>query len=113
MVDYKDMGARIRKRRREMKLTQEKLAEQVNLSTSYMGHIERGTRTASLETMMELCHVLQVTPNALLKGSLDIINLGGEEPLSKKQRQSINALLRLAQEAVLLEEEEEDEEDVD
>lgn len=102
MVDYKDLGARIRKRRRELKLTQEKLAEMVNLSTSYLGHVERGTRTASLETLVELCHALQVSPNTLLQGSLNIGGFSGEAPISKVQRESINALLRLAQEAAAL-----------
>ena len=42
--DYGAMGARIRACRRELKLTQEKLAERVGISNSFVGHIERGEK---------------------------------------------------------------------
>ena len=47
-------------------LTQAKLAEQVGISASFLGHIERGSRVASLDTLVQLCHALHVTPNELL-----------------------------------------------
>jgi len=35
------------------------------LSTSYYGHLERGTRKASIETLLALAHVLETTPDKL------------------------------------------------
>lgn len=65
-MNYREMGRRIRCFRLERELTQEELAGMAGISPSFMGHIERGTRTASLETVMALCEALQVTPNDLL-----------------------------------------------
>ena len=65
-MDYIALGRRIRHYRKHRGLTQERLAELAEISPSFMGHIERGSRKASLETIVRLCHVLQVTPNDLL-----------------------------------------------
>lgn len=65
-MDYIAFGQRIRRFRKQKRLTQEALAEQVGISASFMGHIERGSRIASIDTLMQLCHVLGVTPNDLL-----------------------------------------------
>ena len=54
MVDYKDLGRRVRALRRAAHLTQEELAEQVGISASFMGHVERGSRVASLDTLVAL-----------------------------------------------------------
>lgn len=69
-MDYTMLGRRIRRYRIEKHLTQEQLAEMADVSASFLGHIERGTRVASLETLMKLCAVLQVTPNDLLGDDL-------------------------------------------
>ena len=69
-MDYIMLGRRIRRYRIEKHLTQEQLAEMADVSASFLGHIERGTRVASLETLMKLCAVLQVTPNDLLGDDL-------------------------------------------
>ncbi|MBQ8554717.1 MAG: helix-turn-helix transcriptional regulator [Clostridia bacterium] len=70
-MDYKGLGSRIRAVRRKLSLTQEELAEQVGISTSFMGHIERGTRVASLDTLMDICTALSVTPEYLLYPSTE------------------------------------------
>ena len=64
-MDYQYMGRQIRKRRRELGQTQEWLAEQSEVSTSFIGHIERGSRKASLETLMKISLALQCTLDAL------------------------------------------------
>lgn len=69
-MDYIMLGRRIRRYRIEKHLTQEQLAEMADVSASFLGHIERGTRVASLETLMKLCAVLEVTPNDLLGDDL-------------------------------------------
>jgi len=51
-MDYIDLGRRVKDLRRKQNLTQEALAEKLNMSASFLGHIERGTRIASLETLV-------------------------------------------------------------
>jgi len=65
-MDYILMGQRIRHFRVTRKLTQEQLAEAADISASFMGHIERGNRISSIETLVKLCAALEVTPNDLL-----------------------------------------------
>lgn len=69
--DYASLGRRIRKVRKEKNLTQEKLAEACNLSTAHIGHIERGTRALSIESLIIISQVLNVSTDYLL---LDVSN---------------------------------------
>ena len=46
-------------------LTQEKLAELAGISPSFVGHIERGEKKASLETMVHIAAVLNTTTDYL------------------------------------------------
>lgn len=71
-MNYFAMGERIRFFRRKKHLTQEQLAELTDMSASFLGHIERGTRVASIDSLMKLCCVLEVTPNDLLSVELAI-----------------------------------------
>lgn len=66
MIDYAAIGQRIRALRRTVKLTQEELAQQAGISASFLGHIERGSRVLSVETLLALCNALSATPNELL-----------------------------------------------
>ena len=69
-MDYVDMGKRVRKQRPLIGLTQQELAERIGVSTSFVGHVERGTRKASLETLVALSNALGVGVDYLLAGSL-------------------------------------------
>ena len=100
MVDYKDLGAQIRARRRIMGLTQEELAEQVGISASFLGHIERGSRVASLETVVALCNVLHVSPQTLLQGSLNDLDDHLPDALGPEERSRLRHFFRLAQDTL-------------
>jgi transcriptional regulator with XRE-family HTH domain len=65
-VDYSLLGKRIREERLRLNLTQEKLAEDVNISTAYLGQIERGERSVTLEKLIPLANRLGVTIDFLL-----------------------------------------------
>ena len=65
-LDYKMVGKRIQKRRKKCRLTQEQLAELTNRSPAFIGHIERGTRKMSLETLCELSLALKCPTDELL-----------------------------------------------
>ncbi|WP_411679600.1 helix-turn-helix domain-containing protein [Clostridium thailandense] len=71
-MDYKSLGKRIREERLKLKLTQEQLAESIDISNSYMGQIERGERSLTLETLIKLANRLSVTVDYLLQ---EYINL--------------------------------------
>lgn len=68
-MDYRLLGARVQRARRINGLTQGRLAEMAGISLSFMGHIERGTRKASVETLVALARALGVSTDALLLGA--------------------------------------------
>lgn len=66
--DYAAMGRRVRERRCDRQMTQEKLAERTGISTSFVGHIERGEKKPSIETIVTLSNVLDNSLDYLLTG---------------------------------------------
>lgn len=75
-MDYRFLGERIREERTKLGLTQEKLAESTGISDSYMGQIERGERSLSLDTLVNLTNRLGVTVNYLLSDSVKVTDEG-------------------------------------
>lgn len=65
-MDYVLLGKRVRIRRNILDITQASLAETIGVSTSFIGHIERGTRKLSVETLYDLCKALDTTADFLL-----------------------------------------------
>ncbi len=49
-MDYKRLGERIREERKRINLTQAALAEAIDISDTYIGAIERGERSPTLDT---------------------------------------------------------------
>lgn len=70
-MDYKALGRRIREERLKRNLTQEQLAEAIEISNSYMGQIERGERSLTIDTLIRLTNVLRVTVDYLLQEYVD------------------------------------------
>ena len=76
-----------------LQITQEKLSERAGISLSFLGHIERGTRKASLDTVVKLCNALKVSPSILLQDSLDNDLLGDRnQSLSEDQRKLLREI---------------------
>lgn len=69
-MDYKKLGARIREERLRLNLTQAQLAEAVDISDTYMGAIERGERSLTLDTLVRLVNRLGVTVDYMLAESV-------------------------------------------
>ena len=63
-----DMGKRISKRRRELKLTQEQLAEEINLSLQSISCIELGKKAIRPDNLVKLCKTLNVSADYILMG---------------------------------------------
>ena len=53
--------------RKKLKLSQEKLAELSDLSTNYIGDIERDGRKVTIDTIEKVARGLGVDPSVLLK----------------------------------------------
>ena len=68
VVDYRAIGKRIRALRKQKKWTQSKLAQQCGCSISFLGHIERNTRIPSLETVVKIAALLDVSIHELVYG---------------------------------------------
>lgn len=69
-MDYKRLGERIREERKRLNLTQAQLAEAIDISDTYMGAIERGERSLTLDTLVRLVNRLGVTVDYMLSDSV-------------------------------------------
>lgn len=67
-LDYHVIGFRVRSLRLQHSYTQENLAESIDVSTSFIGHIERGEKKCSLETMSRIAIRLGSTLDYLVFG---------------------------------------------
>ena len=65
-MDYEKLGKRIREERQRLNLTQAQLAESIDISDTYMGAIERGERSLTLDTLVRLVNRLGVTVDYML-----------------------------------------------
>lgn len=99
-MDYKRLGERIREERRHLNLTQAQLAEDIDISDTYMGAIERGERSLTLDTLVRLVNRLGVTIDYMMAESVTdtdshIIDqfkqIIDHQPLERKQM-AINVL---------------------
>lgn len=62
------LGKRIREERIRCHLTQEQLAELTDVSTTYIGFVERGKRSITLEKLIDISSCLHVSIDELLQG---------------------------------------------
>ena len=97
-MPYKDFGRRVKQQRKLAQLTQEKLAEKAGISFAFVGHIERGTRKCSVDTLVKLANALGVSPNTLLQDSLNDDLLGGDARISEKDKRLVRELYQRIQE---------------
>lgn len=61
------MAVNLRRRRHDLKMTQEELAERAGLSARYVGAIERGDVAASVTVLGQIAEALGSEPGDLLK----------------------------------------------
>jgi len=67
-LDYTIIGERLKKSRLKSGLTQEKLAEQLDVSVAFLSRIERGKSRVNLKRLNELCTILGVSEAYILNG---------------------------------------------
>lgn len=92
-MDNRYMGAQIRRCRMKQGYTQERLAERVGVSTSFIGHVERGTRKASVATIEKISRALGEPIDALVRPAFDEKE---ERAYTREQLRKARKLLEVA-----------------
>ena len=72
---YTTMGNRIKSRRKELRIKQSELAEQLDISNGHISAIENGREKPSLDMLLRICDALKVTPDYLLLGNMHTNNI--------------------------------------
>lgn len=63
-----EIGARISARRRELHMTQEVLAERMDVSIQMISNLEGGKKAIRPENLVKLCTVLDISADYILRG---------------------------------------------
>lgn len=69
-MELKSIGKKIREQRLRKNISQEKLAEIIDVTPSYISNLESGNRVASLPTMLEIVNVLDLSFDYLMLDNL-------------------------------------------
>lgn len=67
---YTLLGQRIRTRRKELHIKQCELAKILSMSENHVSSVENGKERPSLDMLMGICNILNVTPDYLLLGNM-------------------------------------------
>jgi transcriptional regulator with XRE-family HTH domain len=99
-MDKLTMGDRIKEARKKRKLTQEQLAEHLEISVEFVGQIERGLKLPSMNVFIRLIETLNVSADYLLRDSVSTGQLFGDNAIGRKierlkpnQRIALEALI--------------------
>lgn len=63
------IGNRIKKAREDKGITQEFLAESMDVSNAYISKIERGRTPVNLDNLSKICAVLETSTDYILRGT--------------------------------------------
>lgn len=66
------IGSRLKQIRKSTGLTQEQVAEKLGLAPRYISDIERDKTKGSLDTLVKLCNIYNVSPSFILKDYIKI-----------------------------------------
>lgn len=70
-MDKVAIGSRLREARNLAKLTQEQLAEKVDIGTTYLSDIERGAKFPSFSLFIKIVDALGVSSDFILRGEIE------------------------------------------
>lgn len=95
-IDYAMIGKRIKNKRTESKITQEKMANDLNLSTFYISKIENGKSCPTLDTLSIIANYLELDLAFLITGTSTLEKTIISSNLMKYvQRLQTNSLISL------------------
>lgn len=96
-VNLSEIGKRIQNRRKQLNLTQEQIAEKMNVSIQMVSNLERGNKAIRIDNLIKLSQILNVSTDYILTGketSNDIGELAIQiSKLSDKERKMIEMLI--------------------
>lgn len=84
--NWEDIGAQIRKLRRENNLSQEQQIEVVPMSVTHLGNIENGKTNFSVDILIKFCEQYNVTPDYIMCGGNNATDDGFFEAVLDKLR---------------------------
>ena len=94
------IGKNIQKIRKSNGYTQEKLAEEIEVSVRYISDIEQDKSKPSYEVLIKICNVFQISLDQVFSEYLNIkenksmeYSLAGFDKLSKKDKETIENLI--------------------
>ena len=90
-IDRIAFGNTIRMGREGMKMTQEQLAELLQVSTQYVSGLERGKAYPSIRMFISLCSALYLDPNELLEASMPEGGFSSDRPYTLRSGDSMYA----------------------
>ena len=67
-VDLAEIGKRIQLRRKQQGLTQEQLADRMNVSIQMISNLERGNKAIRIDNLINLSQILDVSTDYILTG---------------------------------------------
>lgn len=70
----KDMGRRLAERRKQLRLTQEEVAERADLTEQTISTAETGRKALRPENIIKICAALEISPDYLLLGSISNVD---------------------------------------
>ena len=73
-INYNDIGKRIRNIRIKQKMTQRKLADKIDKTSTHVSHIENGTTKLSLIAIVDIANALNTTVDRLLCDNINNSN---------------------------------------
>jgi transcriptional regulator with XRE-family HTH domain len=88
--NLKHVGENIRSARKKKNLTLEVLSGLADVTESFLGMVERGASSLSIETLISICDALDMTPNSLLMEGR------GDKPRPSDKRDTLNIMLKNA-----------------
>lgn len=68
-LDYSVIGSRIKQARLAKNMTQEDLADKIDISVAFLSRVERGNSHINLKRLNQLCGLLDVSEGYLLNGA--------------------------------------------
>jgi transcriptional regulator with XRE-family HTH domain len=99
-VEKLTMGDRIKEARKKCKLTQDQLAEKLDVSLEFVGQIERGQKLPGMQVFIKLIEALNVSADYLLRDSISTGQLFGDNALGSKIKK-LSCKERIALEALI------------
>ena len=93
MIDYIEIGKRVRYYRLKRNYTQEKLAFEIQSSAAYVSNVERARKKPSLQKLLQIAQALEVSVSELVSVSPD--STDGMEKTSPDRKRLVNTLYEI------------------